>query len=384
MRKGLTAASALLFIATLACTQTAKAQVKYSITGSWQGGDGQKIVLNDVAGDDKAVGIDSTTVKQGGFKLEGTIGEMKRIELRCKAGNRKIFVYGEPVRVDITERTDTAGGKERIRRELKITAGAEQQVLEKGEDLSFMASLMQLGQMFALSKALEEQDSVVRQHNVDSIQNMFKLLNTELEKKTKNYLDSARDCFASTYFIEEYIAKNKSFDEFKQCYENLTDRVKASPRGKALKAAVDALASATVGGIAPDIQLKTPEGELLSLGNLRGHIVLLDFWASWCGPCLKEMPNVKAIYSKYHEKGLEIYGVSLDDKADAWRNAIAKHGLCWHHVSSLKGWECPVAKMYNVTGIPRMYIIDESGRIIAQDLRGEALSAKMDELFKSK
>ena len=123
---------------------------------------------------------------------------------------------------------------------------------------------------------------------------------------------------------------------------------------------------------------------MLSLYSLRGHIVLLDFWASWCGPCLREVPNVKKIYDKYHSKGLEILGVSLDDKQKAWVNAIQNKELNWKHVSSLKGWDCPVAKLYNVTGIPRMYIIDENGTIIAQDLRGEALTKKMDELFKDK
>lgn len=123
---------------------------------------------------------------------------------------------------------------------------------------------------------------------------------------------------------------------------------------------------------------------MLKLSSLRGKYVLLDFWASWCGPCLGEMPNVKHLYAKYHKKGLEIYGVSLDDKADKWKAAIAKHELKWNHVSSLKGWNCPVAKEYNVTGIPRMYIIDPSGRIIAQDLRGEDLANKMAELFDGK
>ena len=96
------------------------------------------------------------------------------------------------------------------------------------------------------------------------------------------------------------------------------------------------------------------------------------------------MPNLKKIYDKYHSKGLEILGVSLDDKLDDWKNAIARKGLNWKHISSLKGWKCPVTKLYNVTGIPRMYIIDETGKIIAQDLRGEKLMEKMDELFKDR
>ena len=109
--------------------------------------------------------------------------------------------------------------------------------------------------------------------------------------------------------------------------------------------------------------------------------MLLDFWASWCGPCMAEMPNVKEIYRKYHDKGLEILGVSLDSKKEPWVNAIEKNELNWNHVSTLNKFDCPIAQRFRVTGIPRMYIIDKDGKIIAQDLRGEALSKKMDELF---
>lgn len=109
------------------------------------------------------------------------------------------------------------------------------------------------------------------------------------------------------------------------------------------------------GSPAPEFELTTPDGKKLALKDLRGHIVLIDFWASWCGPCMDEMPNVKAIYEKYHDRGLEIVGVSMDNNKANWERAIERAGLVWHHVSSLKGMNrCPVAKLYQVVAIPKL------------------------------
>jgi thiol-disulfide isomerase/thioredoxin len=114
---------------------------------------------------------------------------------------------------------------------------------------------------------------------------------------------------------------------------------------------------------------------------LRGKVVLIDFWASWCGPCRKENPNVKVNYDKYKSKGFEILGVSLDRDINAWRNAIEQDGLTWHHVSDLKGWQSQHAALYSVTSIPQTVLIDKKGNIIARNIRGEQLGIKLKEIF---
>ncbi len=132
---------------------------------------------------------------------------------------------------------------------------------------------------------------------------------------------------------------------------------------------------------APDLAGMTPDSGQYSLKQLRGKVVLIDFWASWCGPCRKENPNVVASYNKYNSKGFDILGVSLDREINAWRNAIKQDGLPWHHISDLQGWKSAHAALYSVTSIPQTLLIDREGKIIARNLRGEQLSAKLEEIF---
>lgn len=140
--------------------------------------------------------------------------------------------------------------------------------------------------------------------------------------------------------------------------------------------------SFTTGDEVPDIILTDINGKTLSLSSLKGKVVLIDFWASWCGPCRGENPNVVSAYNKYKEKGFTVFSVSLDTNKDQWRAAINKDGLIWpNHVSDLKGWSSDPAKLYNVKGIPATFLIDQQGRLIAMNLRGEDLQAKLAELL---
>jgi thiol-disulfide isomerase/thioredoxin len=137
-----------------------------------------------------------------------------------------------------------------------------------------------------------------------------------------------------------------------------------------------------VGSIAPDIKLLTPDGKELALSSLRGKVVLLDFWASWCGPCRRENPNVVRIYNTYKDKGFTVFSVSFDKSAEPWKAAIAQDGLIWpNHVSDLKGWGSMAAGLYGITSIPRTFLLDKDGKILATNLRGEELEQKVKEIL---
>lgn len=359
----------LLFVG---CT---KQETTYTIQGEWKGGDGKVIYLKKDLGNKQYEVLDSAIVANGVFKMQKPLGDVDERILQIDGSTNIVILDSVPIQVKCENVKKTVRGKEKESVKIEISGSVEQDIfktvlLAQRDEMMIMLGLSFMG------KEGKENSGMV-----DSLAQIYIAMKAKTEKTIDSLVTNYPDCHASALIINNFVVKNKDLAEVERMYDGLTPRIKNAYLGRKLKATIDNIKKTSLGNVAPDFTLQAPDGKNVSLADFRGKYVLLDFWASWCGPCLREVPNVKKVYDKYHDKGFEILSVSLDDKKDNWTNAIEKYDLNWVHVSSLQGWDCPVAKLYNVSGVPAMLLIDKEGKIIATKLRGELLMEKVAEQF---
>lgn len=205
----------------------------------------------------------------------------------------------------------------------------------------------------------------------------------ERDAAIRKFMGVNPDSFINYRALELLMMSDNGWDpdQLEALMKGMSEKVRNSEQGKSFAAEIKAKQTIYVGRIAPEFTQDDADGNPVSLADFRGRYVLVDFWASWCAPCRDENPTVVKAYERFHDKGLEIIGVSLDEKKDAWLAAIKKDGLLWLHVSDLKGWYNAVAQLYGVKSVPANFLIDPQGRIIAVDLRGAALEQKLEEVL---
>lgn len=218
-------------------------------------------------------------------------------------------------------------------------------------------------------------------------QDQYKTLMMELDDTMKNFVRKHPDSQVSLVVIYQLLQANpekfgnSGFGDIETLYLSIGDSLKNTGLGRNLAAQITQLKKTALGSTAPEFTQNDVNGNPIRLSDFRGKYVLVDFWASWCGPCRRENPNVVNTYKKFKEKNFEIVGISLDNSKKTWLATIESDKLSWPQVSDLNGWKNEVAVLYDVRSIPQNFLLDPEGKIIAKNLIGAALETKLSEIL---
>ncbi len=322
--------------------------------------------------------IDSTTLdNNGNFAFEGGSPSAGFYRVKVNEANFAMLI------LDSTQKITLTGDLKDLGNSYKAEGSPDTKVFlqinELGKKVQARADSFQ--QVFQTLLATSKKDSATMDSINRVIEVPYMAMVADHQKHVAEVVDKNSGSLAALAGIQQ-LTPDTYMELYKKVYNDLAKRFPGSKYLANLKKSVESYSKMIEGAEATDFTLASNEGKMISLSSLKGKIVLIDFWASWCGPCRKENPNVVKVYQKYHPKGFEILAVSLDDKKDKWLEAIAKDGLPWYHVSDLKGWESDVAKAYGVDAIPFTVLLDKEGKIIAKGLRGKTLEAKLEELYR--
>jgi peroxiredoxin len=214
----------------------------------------------------------------------------------------------------------------------------------------------------------------------NEIETQMETLYETVEATQLKFLDENPASYVAP-FVAQSLHYQKEAKEIEELLAKLDPMLDATTLVASMKKRVEVLKSVAVGKTAPDFTQNDPEGNPISLSSLKGSYLLIDFWASWCGPCRRENPNIVRAYEKYHDKGFEILGVSLDNSRENWLRAIEDDKLTWYHVSDLGYWSNQAAALYGISSIPSSLLLDPEGVIIAKNLKGKDLHEELEKLL---
>jgi thiol-disulfide isomerase/thioredoxin len=229
------------------------------------------------------------------------------------------------------------------------------------------------------------QGTMAQVTNKDSLRNRVKYLQMQMNAQFIEFINEQKDNNMGAYMVFDVANKNQriSANDLSNLFGKLSEKGKNTFYGKQVSQRVVKLTSMNVGSTAPDFTLKDSKGKKHTLKSLRGKYVLLDFWASWCGPCVREIPHLKKAYKEYHDKGFEIMSVSIDRKKGQWLKAVDKYKMPWVSVIDHEKVSDKITqRLYHVPTIPRTVLLDKNGVVVGKDFRGAALENKLQELFK--
>lgn len=362
--------SLLLSLAFTACNNIEKNT--FRIDGTTDLPEGKKIFRIIAGPNGQPQTVDTTEVVNGKFQLKGDVDQVDVNFLFIEGTQANSAIIIEEGRIDIKLYKDSIGSSliggtpsnmdlQAYRKETADYANAMQSIAQEIQSVNAMG------------------DNIM----AEDLQQQYKDIEGKLNAYERNFMETKNDSYISALILERYITqKVLNKNEANEVYKSFSDRIRGSKSGMKISSFVNAPVNPTaIGEFAPLFEGPSPSGEIIALESFRGKVTIIDFWASWCRPCRVENPNLVRLYKRMHDKGLEIVGVSLDKNKASWERAIADDGLPWSHVSNLQYWADPIAQLYSVRSIPAAFVLDKEGKIVAKNLRGAQLDAKIEALL---
>ncbi len=354
----------------------------YGIKGTATGfEDGTSLYLQELGENNKRIAIDTAVVNAGSFTFTKPTADGTGIQILSAQGiNGQLLIVKDKAPLTVTLYKDSINAS-------LVMGSKENELFNTYTNTSRQKNQKKADLLQKMRQAQAQTDGVM----VTEFSNQIKVLDEKFVTDKKQVLDTNPNSMVAIMALSDLInAKVLKVEETEAYYNGLGSSIQESPIGGSIKRYIAQQKSqraaaqlASIGNKAPLFSAQTPEGKELSLTETLGKYTIIDFWASWCRPCRMENPNVVRVYNKYHDKGLNIISVSLDrpGQKERWIKAIEKDQMDWYHVSNLKFWQDPIPRSYGVRAIPATFLLDETGTIIAKDLRGPALEAKMAELL---